>query len=113
MNEVVAAVKKETPVSTSTTTEQLKAQSTAPVTPSATSAVENQKNVENHKKAAQHHEAAAKHHHAAAKHHEEGDHKKAAEATVKANGEHCLAAKAAKEDAMHHCSADGAKDVKK
>ena len=60
------------------------------------------KGVENHKVAALHHEEAAKNHHEAAKHHDEGNHEKAAQSTVVANGHSALANDAQKEDAKHH-----------
>jgi len=60
------------------------------------------KGVENHKEAAMHHEEAAKNHHEAAKHHEDGNHEKAAQSTVIANGHSSLAHEAQKEDAKHH-----------
>jgi hypothetical protein len=63
---------------------------------------ETKKGVENHKVAAMHHEEAAKKHHEAAKHHEMGNHEKAAQSTVIANGHCCLANEAQKEDAKHH-----------
>jgi hypothetical protein len=62
------------------------------------------KGVENHKTAAKHHEAAAKHHHEAVKHHEAGNHEKAAESTVKANGHSKLAQEAQTEDEKAHAS---------
>jgi hypothetical protein len=61
--------------------------------------------VENHKGAAKHHEAAAKNHHEAARQHEEGNHEKAAQSTVLANGHSSLAAEAQKDDARHHAAA--------
>lgn len=64
--------------------------------------VENQKGIDNHKKAAEHHEEAAKHHHEAAKQHEAGNHDKAAQSTVIAQGHHTLAGEHQKEDAKHH-----------
>ena len=67
------------------------------VTPAA-----NQKDIANHKKAAEHLQAAAEHHTAAAKHHENGHHEKAAQSTVKANGQQCLANECHKEDVKHH-----------
>lgn len=68
------------------------------------SAAENQKDINNHKETAKHHENAAKHHHEAAKHHEDGNHEKAAESTVKANGASSMANDLQKEDAKHHAS---------
>ena len=61
---------------------------------SNSSTVVNKKGIENHRRAAKHHEEAAKHHEEAAKHHEEGNHKKAAESTVKAYGHNYLAGEA-------------------
>jgi hypothetical protein len=66
---------------------------------------ENKKGVENHKVAARHHEEAAKNHHEAAKHHEDGNHEKAAQSTIIANGHSSLAHEAQKEDAKHHAAA--------
>jgi hypothetical protein len=66
------------------------------------SPAENQKGIENHKTAAKHHEEAAKHHIEAAKQHEAGNHEKAAESTVKAQGHSSLANDAQKEDVKHH-----------
>ncbi|MDZ4757941.1 MAG: hypothetical protein SGJ10_07370 [Bacteroidota bacterium] len=63
---------------------------------------ENQKGIENHKKIASHLEAAAQHHLAAAKHHEDGEHDKAAQSTIKAQGHFTLARDAQKEDVRHH-----------
>ena len=65
---------------------------------------DNKKGIENHKNAAKHLEEAAKHHHEAAKHHEDGNHDKAAESTVKAQGHTSMANDAQKEDAKHHSS---------
>ncbi len=75
---------------------------TAPKKETTVSPVDNQKGIENHKKAAEHHQEAAKQHLEAAKHHESGNHDKAAQATVKANGQSVLANEAHKEDAKHH-----------
>jgi hypothetical protein len=47
--------------------------------------------IEIHKESALHHEASARHHHEAVKHHEAGDHGKAYESTIKAQGHHALA----------------------
>lgn len=66
------------------------------------SSPEMKKGVENHKMAAMHHEEAAKNHHEAAKHHEDGNHDKAAQSTVIANGHSNIAHEAQKEDAKHH-----------
>jgi len=63
---------------------------------------ENKKGIENHKKAAKHHEEAAKHHLNAAKHHEAGDHGKAAQSTIKAQGHLHHVSKALREDAKQH-----------
>ena len=60
--------------------------------------------IENHKLAATHHQEAAKHHLDAVRHHEEGNHEKAAESTVKANGHSSLADDHQKEDAKHHAT---------
>lgn len=74
-----------------------------PTTPvKSTAATENQKGILNHKMAAKHHEEAAKYHHEAAAHHEAGNHDKACDCTVKAQGHHCLAGEAQKQDAKHH-----------
>ena len=59
---------------------------------------ENEKRIENHIKAAIHHEEAAKHHYDAVKHHRSGDHKKATESSIKANGHHALAVESLRED---------------
>jgi hypothetical protein len=66
------------------------------------SPAENQKGIENHKEIAAHLQEASKHHLDAAKHHEEGNHEKAAESTVKAQGHTSLAHEGQKEDAKHH-----------
>ena len=66
------------------------------------SPADNQKGIEHHKTAAKHHEEAAKHHRDAAKHHEEGNHDKAAESAVKANGHQLLAKDAQDEGAKVH-----------
>lgn len=66
------------------------------------SPAENQKGIENHKKTATHLESAAKHHHEAAKHHEDGNHEKAAQSTIKAQGHVTLATEAQREDVKHH-----------
>jgi hypothetical protein len=66
------------------------------------SAVENQKDIENHKQTAKHLEAAAKHHIEAAKYHEAGNHEKACASTIKAHGQSCLANELQREDAKHH-----------
>jgi hypothetical protein len=58
--------------------------------------------IENHLQAASHHQEAAKHHLEAVKHHEEGNHEKAAQSTVKANGHSSLANDHQKEDAKYH-----------
>lgn len=62
------------------------------------------KGIENHKKAAKHHEEAARHHHDAAKHQEEGDHGKAAQSTLKAQGHLHHATETLREAAKHHAS---------
>lgn len=69
---------------------------------SISATAENQKNIDNHKEAAKQHQEAAKDHLEAAKYHEAGNHDKACESAVKANGHHCLAAEAAKQDAKQH-----------
>lgn len=66
------------------------------------STAENQKGIENHKTAAKHHQEAAKHHLDAAKHHEAGNHDKASDSTIKAQGHNCLANDAQREDVKHH-----------
>ena len=66
------------------------------------SPADNQKGIENHKTAAKHHEQAAKHHQEAAKHHEDGNHEKAAESTIKAQGHNSLAVDAQREDTKQH-----------
>jgi hypothetical protein len=71
------------------------------VSPTAT----NQKDIQNHKTAAKHHEEAAKHHLDAAKHHENGDHAKAAQSTVMAQGHHAIAHEHQKEDVKQHALA--------
>ncbi len=58
--------------------------------------------VEHNKKAASHHQEAAKHNLDAAKHHEDGNHEKAAQSTLKANGHSTLANDHQKEVAKHH-----------
>lgn len=63
---------------------------------------ENKKGIQNHKLAAQHHEEAAKSHIEAAKHHEDGNHEKAAQATIVAHGHNSLANDAQKEDVKQH-----------
>jgi len=65
-------------------------------------AAEVKKDVENHKQAAAHHQEAAKHHLDAAKHHEAGNHEKAGQSTVIANGHHLRAGEYQREDAKHH-----------
>jgi hypothetical protein len=65
-------------------------------------AAENQKGIEYHKQAAMHHEEAAKHHLDAAKQHEAGNHDKACESTVKANGHSCLATEHQQADLKAH-----------
>jgi hypothetical protein len=66
------------------------------------SSVENNKGIENHKSAAIHHQEAAKHHLEAINHHEKGNHEKAAQSTIRANGHSSLANDHQKEDAKHH-----------
>ena len=51
---------------------------------------------------ATHLEYALKHHREAAKHHEEGNHDKAAQSTLIAQGHHVLAGEHQREDAKHH-----------
>ena len=63
---------------------------------------ESQKNIENHRTAAKHHEEAAKHHNDAAQHHENGDHAKAAESTVKAQGHNAIAVEHQRTDSKQH-----------
>ena len=58
---------------------------------------QNKTGIESHKTAAKHHEEAAKNHHEAAKHYEAGDHQKAAQSTITAQGHHTLATEAMKE----------------
>jgi hypothetical protein len=70
--------------------------------PSKGATSEVKKGSENHKVAAKHHEEAAKHHHEAARHHDEGNHEKAAQHTVIANGHSTLAQEAQKADSTHH-----------
>lgn len=65
------------------------------------SSPENQKGIENHKKVATHFEAAAKSHRDAAKYHEDGNHEKACESSIKAQGHQCLANELQKEDAKY------------
>ncbi|MEI7597073.1 MAG: hypothetical protein WCK02_15100 [Bacteroidota bacterium] len=60
------------------------------------------KGIENHKEAAKQHEEAAKHHHEAAKHHEKGEHGKAAQSSIKAQGHLTHAITASKQDVKHH-----------
>jgi len=67
---------------------------------------ENLKGIKNHKRAAAHSEAAAKHHLEAAKHHASGDHQKAAQSTIIAQGFHHLAGEAQIEDIKHHALSD-------
>lgn len=64
--------------------------------------VENQKGIQNHKKLANHLQEAAKHHLDAAKHHEEGNHEKAYNSTILAQGHLSIAYEAQKEDVRHH-----------
>lgn len=80
------------------------ATTTTPITAERISnpTTENKKGIDNHKEAAKQHEAAAKHHLDAAKHHEAGDHGKAAQSTIKADGHSCHAAVASKQDVKHH-----------
>ncbi|MEO6884215.1 MAG: hypothetical protein ABI199_09345 [Bacteroidia bacterium] len=66
------------------------------------STTENQKGIENHKEIASHCEAAAKNHLEAAKCHTEGNHEKAAQCTIKAQGHIHLASKGQRQDAKHH-----------
>jgi len=66
------------------------------------SPADNQKVIENHKTAAKHHEEAGKHHRDAAKHYEDGNHDKAAQSAVKANGHQLLAKDAQEEGAKTH-----------
>jgi len=63
---------------------------------------ENKKGIDNHKQAAAHHEEAAKHHLEAAKHHEAGNHEKAHQSAVLANGHSCMASECQKEDVKSH-----------
>lgn len=63
---------------------------------------ENQKRIENHKKAATHLEAAANHHRDAAEYHEKGNHKKAHQSAIYANGHCCIANEIQREDAKQH-----------
>jgi hypothetical protein len=66
---------------------------------------ENQKSkIENHKTAAMHHGEAAKNHTDAAKHREDGNHDKANDCTVKAQGHSHLANEANKEVIKNHVS---------
>lgn len=62
----------------------------------------NQKGIKNHKKAASHLQSAAQHHLEAAKYHEEGNHQKAAQSTILAQGHVSLANKAQKTDTQQH-----------
>ncbi len=80
-----------TNISTSITTEPIM----API-------VANQRRIENHKKAAKHHEEAAKQHLDAVKHHEDGNHDKALNSTVKAQGHAALAADTQQEVNKNH-----------
>jgi len=66
------------------------------------SPVETIKGIENHKEAAKQHEAAAKCHLEAAKYHEKGEHGKAAQSTIKAEGHLAHAITASKQDVKHH-----------
>jgi len=66
------------------------------------SPAELQKNIECHKTASTHLEAASKHHMEAAKHHEKGEHEKAAQSTIVAQGHVQLAKKQQEEDLKHH-----------
>lgn len=66
------------------------------------SPAENQKRIDNHRKVAKHHEEAAKHHLDAAKHHEEGNHEKAYECALKAQGHLNHVGETLKEIAKHH-----------
>ncbi len=66
------------------------------------SSAENLKGIENHQTAAKHHEEAAKCHNEAAKHHATGNHEKAFEYTVKANGHSWFAQKCEMEDVERH-----------
>lgn len=70
------------------------------------SSTENHKGIENHRKAAKHHEEAAKHHHDAAKHHEAGNHDKACDSTLKAQGHHCCASELQRENVKQHALRD-------
>ncbi|HEX5169490.1 MAG TPA: hypothetical protein VFW11_09965 [Cyclobacteriaceae bacterium] len=69
-------------------------------------AAENQKGIENHKKTATLLEAAAKHHREAARHHSEGNHDKAAQSTITAQGYLSLAIETQQEDIKHHALND-------
>ena len=69
---------------------------------SKTSSTENKKGIENHRIAAKHYKEAAKYHLEAAKHHEEGNHNKAFECTIKAQGHSWFAQKYEMEDAEQH-----------
>ena len=65
-------------------------------------ASEIKKGIENHKQAAVHHQEAAKHHTEAAKHHEAGNHEKAHESAILANGHASIASDHQKEDVKNH-----------
>ena len=66
------------------------------------SSAENHKGIENHIIAAKHYKEAAKHHIDAAKHHAQGNHEKAYESTIKAQGHSWFARKYEMEDAGQH-----------
>lgn len=72
--------------------------------PKAAPKKENQKGIENHLTLAKHLENAAKNHKEAAQHHEQGNHKKAAQSTIVAQGHLNLANKAQKKDTLQHAT---------
>jgi len=65
---------------------------------------ENKKGIENHQRTATHLEAGAFFHKEAAKYHETGNHEKAAECTIKAQGHVCSANELQREDVKHHAA---------
>lgn len=73
-------------------------------------AAENQKGIENHKKTADLLEGAARHHREAARYHNEGDHDKAAQSTIMAQGYLSLAIDTQREDIKHHALNDLSSD---
>jgi hypothetical protein len=67
---------------------------------------EDKKGIDNHRKAAKHHEEAARYHLEAARYHEKGNHEKAYECSLKAQGHHYMAGSVQQQDMIDHALND-------